>query len=53
MSTSTLIAGPLSKMGRAELAQIPVPQAPCPTDRFLTTKSLRLWLKPSAFATSE
>ena len=27
MSTSTLIAGPLSKMGRAELAQIPVPQA--------------------------
>jgi len=27
MSTSTLIAGPLSKMGRTELAQIPVPQA--------------------------
>ena len=27
MSTSTLIAGPLSKMGRAELARIPVPQA--------------------------
>jgi len=27
MSTSTLIAGPLSKMRRAELAQIPVPQA--------------------------
>ena len=27
MSTSTLIAGPLSKMGRAELAQIAVPQA--------------------------
>jgi len=27
MSTSTLIAGPLSKMGRAELAQILVPQA--------------------------
>ena len=27
MSTSTLIAGPLSKMGRAQLAQIPVPQA--------------------------
>src|SRR5262252_8711192 len=27
MSTSTLIAGPLSKMGRAELAQIHVPQA--------------------------
>jgi hypothetical protein len=27
MSTSTLIAGPLPKMGRAELAQIPVPQA--------------------------
>ena len=25
--TSTLIVGPLSKMGRAELAQIPVPQA--------------------------
>ena len=24
---STLIAGPLSKMGRTELAQIPVPQA--------------------------
>jgi len=27
MSTSTLIAGPLSKIGRAELAQIPIPQA--------------------------
>ena len=27
MSTSTLIAGPLSKMGRPELAQIPVSQA--------------------------
>ena len=27
MDTSTLIAGPLSKMGRTELAQIPVPQA--------------------------
>src|SRR5215469_13877248 len=27
MSTSTLVAGPLSKMGRTELAQIPVPQA--------------------------
>ena len=27
MSTSTLIVGPLSKMGRAELTQIPVPQA--------------------------
>jgi Domain of unknown function (DUF932) len=27
MSTSTLIAGPLPKLGRAELAQIPVPQA--------------------------
>jgi len=27
MSTSTLIPGPLSKMGRTELAQIPVPQA--------------------------
>ena len=27
MTTSTLIAGPLSKMGRAELAQISVPQA--------------------------
>ena len=27
MSTSTLVAGPLSKIGRTELAQIPVPQA--------------------------
>jgi hypothetical protein len=27
MSTSTLIAGPLPKLGRMELAQIPVPQA--------------------------
>jgi hypothetical protein len=27
MSTSTLIAGPLSKMGRTELTQISVPQA--------------------------
>jgi hypothetical protein len=27
MSTSTLIGGPLSKMRRTELAQIPVPQA--------------------------
>jgi Domain of unknown function (DUF932) len=27
MSTSTLIAGPLPKLGRTELAQIPVPQA--------------------------
>ncbi len=27
MSTSTRIAGPLFKMGRAELAQIPVPLA--------------------------
>jgi hypothetical protein len=27
MTTGTLIAGPLSKIGRTELAQIPVPQA--------------------------
>jgi hypothetical protein len=27
MRTSTLIAGPLPKLGRTELAQIPVPQA--------------------------
>jgi hypothetical protein len=27
MNTGTLVAGPLSKIGRAELAQIPVPQA--------------------------
>ena len=27
MSSSTLIAGPLAKMGRAELARIPVPPA--------------------------
>ncbi len=27
MTTSTLVAGPLPKIGRAELAQIPVPQA--------------------------
>jgi hypothetical protein len=27
MSTGTLVAGPLSKIGRTELAQIPVPQA--------------------------
>src|SRR5260370_38382108 len=27
MTTGTLVAGPLSKLGRAELAQIPVPEA--------------------------
>ncbi len=27
MTTGTLIAGPLSKIGREELAQLPVPQA--------------------------
>jgi hypothetical protein len=27
MNTGTLVAGPLSKIGRTELTQIPVPQA--------------------------
>ena len=27
MSTGTLVAGPLPKIGRTELAQIPVPEA--------------------------
>ena len=52
MGTSTLIAGPMPKIGRTELAQIAVPEATRHTDRFLLMRLLRRWLKPSAFATS-
>ena len=52
MDTSTLIAGPMPKIGCAELAQIAVPEGTRTHRRpFLITKLLRRGLKPSAFAT--
>ena len=45
MNTGTLVAGPLSKIGRTELAEIPVPQATATHRPVLITRLLRRWLK--------
>ena len=53
MSSSTLIAGPLAKMGRQNWYKFQFRPQPKPTNQYLITKSSRRWLKPLDFDTSE
>ena len=46
MSTSTLIAGPLPKLGRTELAQFPFPKQQEPTGQTLPVSEV--WAAPCA-----
>ena len=52
MSTSTFIAGPMPKIGARSWRKSLSPRQLGHIGRFLITKLLRRWLKPSAFATS-
>jgi len=46
MNTGTLLPVLCPKIGRPELAQIPVPKQRQPTNQCPITLSLRHWLKP-------